>query len=84
MGPDPSGHKEISMLRFHIPTMTCGGCVKSISRAVAALDPHARVDADLQSHDVEITTAADEGAVVAALREVGYEPRTGAAPGERR
>jgi copper chaperone len=71
------------MLRFHIPTMTCGGCVKSIARAVAVLDPQARVDADLQSHEIEITAAADEAAIAAALRKAGYEPGTMAAAAER-
>ena len=63
------------MLRFHVPTMTCGGCVKSIARAVTGLDPQAEVHADLSAHEVSITTTLPADAVAAALRRAGYEPQ---------
>ena len=63
------------MLRFHVPTMTCGGCVKAIARAVTALDPKATIEADLSARDVSIATALPAEAVAAALRKAGYEPQ---------
>jgi copper chaperone len=63
------------MLRFHVPTMTCGGCIKAITRAVTALDPKATMDADLSAHDVSIATTLPAEAVAAALAKAGYEPQ---------
>lgn len=68
------------MLSFHVPSMTCGGCVRAITRAVAAVDPAARVEADLAARIVRIdapATGAD--AYSAALRAAGY-PATAGAP----
>ncbi len=32
---------------YHVTGMTCGGCVRSVTRAVAALSPDLRVEVDL-------------------------------------
>ena len=62
------------MLEFHVPAMSCGHCVRAITEAVQEVDPQARVEADLASHTVRVQTAQQPGAIVAALREAGYEP----------
>ena len=60
------------MTRFAIPDMTCGGCVGSITRAVQAVDPAARIVADLESHTVEIDSAAAATALAAVIVDAGF------------
>ncbi len=61
------------MIDLHVPSMTCGGCVRAITRAVEAVDPGARVDADLATRHVRVTPATGSAAAFeAALRQAGY------------
>lgn len=62
------------MLTFHIPNMTCGHCVRSVTQAVQAADPAAQVQADLPTHQVRVATVLPPEAVAAALAEAGYAP----------
>lgn len=65
------------MLRFHVPNMTCGGCAKSVTKALSSVDPKARIETDPSTREVRIESSADEQALLAALEEAGY-------PAERR
>lgn len=60
------------MLKFDLPGMTCGGCVRGVTAAVQELDPGARVEADLEQRRATITTTASETQVRAALADAGY------------
>lgn len=60
------------MLRFRVPNMTCGGCAKSVTKAVQSVDPRARVETDPAAREVRVETAADERALLAVLEEAGY------------
>ena len=60
------------MLRFHVPDMVCGGCARAISKAIAALDPEARVEADPPSREARVTSSADAQALLAAMEEAGF------------
>ena len=42
------------MLTFEVKDMTCGHCVSTITKAVEAADPGARVQIDLAAHRVQI------------------------------
>ncbi len=55
--------------------MTCGHCVGTVTKAVQALDPQARVTIDLPTHRVEVQSAA-VGAeqLAAAIADAGYTP----------
>ena len=44
-GPTPMASKEPQM-EFHVDGMTCGGCARSVTRAIQQIDPNARVVAD--------------------------------------
>ena len=63
------------MIRFDIQDMTCGHCASTITRAVRAEDPRARVHIDLAAHrvDVEPATASAEELRVA-IQDAGYTP----------
>lgn len=62
------------MLEFEIPNMTCGHCVRSVTEAVQAADPAARVEVDLPMHQVKVQTAVARETVAAKLTEAGYAP----------
>lgn len=60
------------MLRFQVPNMTCGGCAKSVTKALQSVDPHARIETDPSIHEVRVESTADESSLRAVLAEAGY------------
>lgn len=60
------------MPRFHIPNMTCGGCAKSVTKALLSVDPQARIEADPPTREVRVESTVDESAFLVALSEAGY------------
>lgn len=59
-------------MKLSIPDMACGGCVKGVARAVAAVDRNARVTPDLARRVVTVDTRASEADVLAALTRAGF------------
>jgi len=45
------------MLTLTVSGMTCGGCIKAITRALQAQDPTATVEADLASQTVGVQSS---------------------------
>jgi copper chaperone len=70
------------MFRLHVPDMACGGCVRSITKAIQDADATATVEADTAAREVRIRTGLGEPTLLAALQAAGFpaEPRP-AAPG---
>lgn len=62
-------------MRFHTDDMTCGGCVRAIERAVGALDPAARLEADLDARRVEVTSTRPRAEIAAAIEAAGFRLR---------
>jgi copper chaperone len=63
------------MHTYRVDDMTCGHCVRSITRAVHAVDPEAQVRIELARHLVHIESkAAHPFALSRAIREAGYTP----------
>lgn len=60
------------MIRFHIPNMTCGGCAKSVTKALLSIDPRARIETDPPAREVRIDSDLDKSAFLAVLSEAGY------------
>ena len=60
------------MLRFHIPILTCGGCAKSVTRALLSVDPQARIETDPPTREVRVDSALEESLFLAVLSEAGY------------
>lgn len=57
-------------MKFHVPDITCGHCVRTITRALQAIDADARIDVDIAAKLVSVEgalTAAQVGAALAAL-----------------
>ncbi len=62
------------MLEFEVKAMSCGHCVGVITKAIAALDPTAKVQCELPGHRVLVQTAQPRAAVAQVLKEAGYPP----------
>lgn len=61
-------------LAFTVEDMTCGHCVKTITGAVLAAYPSARVDIDLAAKRVSVENAGDRAAVASVIAAEGYSP----------
>jgi copper chaperone len=57
---------------FHVPGMNCGGCLRAITRAIEALDPQARVEADVEARTIKVISAESEASLLNALSNGGY------------
>jgi copper chaperone len=60
------------MIELQLPDMTCGHCVKTVTTTVQKLDPAAKVECDLPTHQVRIDTTLPRERVVQALAIEGY------------
>jgi len=61
------------MIDLQVEGMTCGGCVKSVEKAVLRADPQAAVKIDLQSGKVSIQSAVSPSLFSAAIEAAGYD-----------
>jgi copper chaperone len=74
-----SKEKDPAMHRFHLPTMTCGGCLKAATRALQSLDVDARIEGDLATRTIVVRSSAPEADLIEALRQAGYPAESAAA-----
>lgn len=67
--------KDLSMITFQVPDMTCGHCAGTIAKAIAAEDAGARVEFDIPGHLVRVAPVGASAAELEfAIREAGYSP----------
>jgi copper chaperone len=59
-------------MELKVEAMACGGCVKSVTKAIQSVDADARVEADLAARAVRIETSAARAAILQALEKAGY------------
>lgn len=45
-------------MELTIETMTCGGCARSVTKAIQSVDPNAVITIDLSARTVKVETAA--------------------------
>ncbi|HHY49754.1 MAG TPA: heavy-metal-associated domain-containing protein [Alphaproteobacteria bacterium] len=62
-------------MQFHIDNMTCGGCARSVTKAIQSVDADAKVVADPPNRRVEVESSASPAQIESALREAGFPPR---------
>lgn len=55
-----------------IENMTCGGCAKSVTRAIQSVDPSARVETNPATRQVSVETTASKAELHQALQDAGY------------
>ena len=61
-------------LAFTVSDMTCGHCAKTITNAVLAAYPSAKIDIDLAAKRVSNANAGDRAAVASVIEAEGYSP----------
>ncbi|WP_181705943.1 heavy-metal-associated domain-containing protein [Chthonobacter rhizosphaerae] len=61
------------MIELTVTGMTCGGCVKSVEKAVKRTDETAAVTVDLASGSVTIDSSKPAEAFKSAIEAAGYE-----------
>lgn len=59
-------------MRFHIPNMSCGGCARSVTRAIESVDASANIVIDQARREVELTSDLPRDRFAAALAAAGY------------
>ncbi len=52
--------------------MSCGQCTAAIAKEIMALDPRAKVNANLETHTINVVTQKSGVAVVEAIKIAGY------------
>ena len=60
------------MYLFTVPNMTCGGCAKSVTKALQSVDAGARIETDPAKREVRVETSATEADLREVLAEAGY------------
>ncbi|MFJ4154620.1 heavy-metal-associated domain-containing protein [Pseudomonas sp. NPDC089752] len=58
---------------FNVQGMTCGHCVKAVTRAVQEQDATALIEVDLAGKQVRVQSALAAEQLLAAIREEGYQ-----------
>ncbi|TWT11629.1 heavy-metal-associated domain-containing protein [Reyranella sp. CPCC 100927] len=66
------------MLRYTVPSMSCGHCAAAIERAVKGIDPQASVSVDVRAKEVSIRSNVEPARLADAIRGAGYEPQPAA------
>ncbi|MCC8403557.1 heavy-metal-associated domain-containing protein [Paraburkholderia sp. MMS20-SJTN17] len=61
-------------MEFEVKDMSCGGCASAITRAVANVDPAARLDVDISSKIVKIDSVLPPQRLAAAIEAAGFHP----------
>ena len=59
-------------MQFHIENMTCGGCARSVTKAVHSVDAGAEVKTDTETRKVDVTSDKPREAFLPILKEAGY------------
>lgn len=59
-------------LQLTVPKLACSACVNTITKAVKAVDPKAKVQAEPKTKLVLVETQADQTEIKAAIAAAGY------------
>ncbi|WP_423208255.1 heavy-metal-associated domain-containing protein [Paracoccus yeei] len=60
------------VMRFHLPNMSCGGCARSVTRAIQSVDADARIVIDQSRREVELTSDLPRDRFASALAAAGF------------
>ncbi len=59
-------------MRFTVSGMTCGGCIKSVTRAIQSADPNAQVKVDLSTQSIELQTVLSTSEAQNLIEDAGF------------
>jgi copper chaperone len=60
------------MLSLKVSGMTCGGCIKAVTKAIQSQDPQAKVEADLVSQMVNLETSLSAAQASQIITDAGF------------
>lgn len=60
------------MYTLKVEKMSCGGCAARVTRALQAVDPHAKVEVQLKDSLVRVESAQAPDVVAQAMSNAGY------------
>lgn len=59
-------------MRLHLPNMNCGGCTRSVTRAIQSVDANASIVIDQNRREVELTSDLPRDRFASALAAAGF------------
>lgn len=62
------------MIELKLPTMTCGHCVRTVTKTVQSVDADAKLEIDLPTQLVRVESRHARQEFVKALSDEGYAP----------
>jgi copper chaperone len=60
------------MLSLKVSGMTCGGCVKAVTKAIQSEDPSASVQVDLDTQIISLETALSQAQASQLITDAGF------------
>jgi copper chaperone len=63
-------------MELKIENMTCGGCAKSVTKAIQSVDANAGIETNPAARTVKVETTATSAALQKVLEEAGYPATT--------
>jgi copper chaperone len=67
-----SHFKRVDMLSLKVSGMTCGGCIKAVTKAIQSQDPQAKVEVDLASQMVNLETSLSAAQASQIITDAGF------------
>jgi copper chaperone len=61
-------------MEFKVADMSCGGCASAISKAIAKLDPAAKVHIDVAAKTVKVDSSLNQGQIAHAIEQANFYP----------
>ncbi len=61
-------------MQFRVNDMMCNHCVMSITKAISAKDPGAKVQCNVTTKMVLVDSSLDSSSVMQAIKDAGYTP----------
>jgi copper chaperone len=62
---------------LRIENMTCGGCAKSVTKAIQSLDSAAKIETNPAARSVKVETTATPSEILQVLEDAGYPATEG-------
>lgn len=59
-------------MQFHVESMTCGGCARSVTKAIELVDAQAKIETDPPTRTVKVETSATQDDILKVLDLAGY------------
>ncbi len=61
-------------MQFQLNDMVCGGCARSVTKAIQTVDPAATIQIRVEEHLVEVDSQLPASRIAEALTQAGFPP----------